>query len=330
MEENRNDNHEREEEKKVKEKKYVTRRMFFVCFAILLAAIVWTGKSVRDEIQWARNNCSNQLGMMESRIINIPNGIEYALEQADYPFREANIDLADVDIKGKEATISLTAMPKEYKEGMKVIFYLSCDEGERIAVEGTADEDRTYHAEKTIPFCDVVTATVVLQRDGVEYLQNIGSQAINNEVLLQFSGYWHSTVSAQITNSGVATMYGNAIVDIMVPGWMNRNGEYTKFKLSDVKAEIYLDGKLKKVLPVKELDGGDIISHSYECYLDEAEKITLKNRQKVEIIFKATDNYGAKYTYVLERGSFRKGEGYREEEPVSSADTRVDGRLTVE
>ena len=330
MEEDRNDNHEREEGKKVKEVKYVTRRTFFVCFAILLAVIVWTGKSVQDEIQWVSNNHSNQMTMLENEIEHIPSGIEYVLEQADYPFREVYISMTDVDIKAKEATVSLTAMPKEYKEGMKVIFYLSCDEGERIAVEGVADEDRTYHAEKVIPFCDVVTATAVLQRDGVEYLQNAGSQAINNEVLPEFNGYWNSTVSTQMSKPDTAKLYGNVIMDVMVPGWMNGNGEYMKFKLSDVKAEIYLNGKLKKALPVKELDGGDIISHSYECYLDEKDAITLKNGQEVEILFKATDNYGAKYTYVLERGSWSKQGGYMAEEPVSGADTRVGDRLTVE
>lgn len=329
MEEDRNDNHEREEGKKVKEVKYVTRRTFFVCFAVLLAAIIWTGNSVKDEIQWMSNNHSNQMTMLENEIEHIPSGIEYVLEQADYPFREVYINMTDVDIKAKEATVSLTAMPKEYKEGMKVIFYLSCDESERIAVEGVADEDRTYHAEKVIPFCDVVTATAVLQRDGVEYLQNAGSQAINNEVLPEFIGHWSSVVSTVIGKQGTATMCGDVLMDVIVPGWMRRDDEYTRFKLSDAKAELYADGKLKKTIPMIK-DSVDAIHFSYIGHLEEKDAITLKDGQEVEILFKATDNYGAKYTYVLERGSWSKQGGYMAEEPVSNADTRVGDRLTVE
>ena len=332
MEENRNDNHEREnhEEKKQKEVKYVTRRTFFICYAILLVVIIQTTNSVKEDIRWTESNYSGQLSMLENQISNIPNGITYAQEQADNPFRQTEITMTAVDMKEKKATLTLTAMPKEYQAGMQVTFYLSCDGGERIAVAGVADEDRTYHAEQEVPFCDVVTATVVLQRDGVEYLQDVGSCAIKPEILPQFNGYWNSTVRTVIGKPDKATMYGNAVVEIAVPGWMHASDAYRSFRLSDVKTELYVDGKLKKTLPVEDLSHGSALHFSYEAYLEEADEITLKKGQKVEILFKATDNQGAKYTYVLERGYFDRADGYVAEAPGMDAETGEENRLTIE
>ena len=50
-----------EQEKTTKEKKYVTRREFRICFILLLAALAFAVAAVEDRISQMQNHLSNQV-----------------------------------------------------------------------------------------------------------------------------------------------------------------------------------------------------------------------------------------------------------------------------
>ena len=152
---------ERQDEKQEKKKQYpVTRRDFYGCVIILLIAIFLQGIQTRALIRRGNtqleNSMANRISSVESRIENIPNSIETALLEADNPFRESSVEIAAADLKAKKVTLRMTAMPKEWKTGdTSLQFYLSCDGGEKIAVDAAAGADHSFTAEKEIPFCEV-------------------------------------------------------------------------------------------------------------------------------------------------------------------------------
>ena len=135
---------ERQDEKQEKKKQYpVTRRDFYGCVIILLIAIFLQGIQTRALIRRGNtqleNSMANRISSVESRIENIPNSIETALLEADNPFRESSVEIAAADLKAKKVTLRMTAMPKEWKTGdTSLQFYLSCDGGEKIAVDAAA------------------------------------------------------------------------------------------------------------------------------------------------------------------------------------------------
>ena len=135
---------ERQDETQEKKKQYpVTRRDFYGCVIILLIAIFLQGMQTRALIRRGNtqleNSIANRISSVESRIGNIPNSIETALLEADNPFRESSMEIAAADLKAKKVTLRMMAMPKEWKTGdTSLQFYLSCDGGEKIAIDATA------------------------------------------------------------------------------------------------------------------------------------------------------------------------------------------------
>ena len=103
------------EKKEEKEKKYVTRKEFRICFVILLVAIGFATFSINDSIRQSRNETSNAIYMMEERFNNridsIPRNIEQGIADANNPISEGYMEMVHVDYEAKTATLSLTIVP---------------------------------------------------------------------------------------------------------------------------------------------------------------------------------------------------------------------------
>ena len=148
---------ERQDEKQEKKKQYpVTRRDFYGCVIILLIAVFLQGMQtralIRREAQNMNNRCQNIESQMWNSISNIQDGIASSLAEADNPLQESSVEIAAADLKAKKVTLRMTAMPKEWKTGdTSLKFYLSCDGGEKIAVDATAGADHSFTAERKYP-----------------------------------------------------------------------------------------------------------------------------------------------------------------------------------
>ncbi|MBQ5709487.1 MAG: hypothetical protein IIV62_05950 [Anaerotignum sp.] len=95
-----------EEQKKEKEKKYVTRKEFRICFVILLAAIGFATFSINDSIRQSRNETSNAIYMMEERFNNridsIPRNIEQGIADANNLIGEGYVNMVMWIMKRKQ------------------------------------------------------------------------------------------------------------------------------------------------------------------------------------------------------------------------------------
>ena len=104
------------------------------------------------------------------------------------------MEIVAANLKEKKVTLRMTAMPKEWKTGdTSLQFYLSCDGGEKIAVDAAAGADHSFTAEKEIPFCEVAAVTAILQRGDMEYPSDLGETGVSAET---FTAHLHGQAAA--------------------------------------------------------------------------------------------------------------------------------------
>ncbi|WP_458406729.1 hypothetical protein [Anaerotignum sp.] len=301
-----------EEQKEEKEKKYVTRKEFRICFVVLLAAIAFATFSINDSIRQMQNHVSNQVYQAEDHIGNIinsiPRNIEQGIEDANNPIRESSMEIIDVDAKAKTATIRMTAAPKEYVEGMTMKFLVSCDGAEAMEVPAMAGSDRTFTAETEVPFCGVASATVHMRKGNTEMISRMPDVYIETAVLPVFNGRWSGSIGWQVSQDFV-TFDGEIFVDVMKPEWSMMKDKGASFKLKNEKLEVYVDGKLHKTLPAIAYSW-DEYAREYRTDVTGDNKIELEEFKEIEFIFKAEDSNGLKYSYLAEKGTWTQKDGY--------------------
>ena len=318
-----------EEQKEEKPKKYVSRKEFYICFVILLGALAFATFAMEDRMEQVQNHVSNQVYQMEERVnstINsIPRNIEQGIEDANNPIRESNMEIVDVDAKAKTARIRMTAAPKEYVDGMTMKFLVTCDDAEAMEVPAKAGSDRTFTAETEVPFCGVASATVHMRKGGTEYIQSVTGLNIENIVLPYFNGNWGGSVSWQASQDFV-TFDGDITVDVSTPEWLMNKDKGASFQLKDEKIEVYIDGKLKKTMPAIRVSNDEYF-REYLVSITGENRIQLKGGREIEFVFKAEDNNGLNYSYLVEKGNWHQGEGYENDAIWNMTDEE---RLTIE
>ena len=318
-----------EEQKEEKPKKYVSRKEFYICFVILLGALAFATFAMEDRMEQVQNHVSNQVYQMEERVnstINsIPRNIEQGIEDANNPIRESNMEIVDVDAKARTARIRMTAAPKEYVDGMTMKFLVTCDDAEAMEVPAKAGSDRTFTAETEVPFCGVASATVHMRKGGTEYIQSVTGLNIENIVLPYFNGNWGGSVSWQESQDFV-TFDGDITVDVSTPEWLMNKDKGASFQLKDEKIEVYIDGKLKKTMAAIRVSN-DKYFREYLVSLTGENRIQLKGGREIEFVFKAEDNNGLNYSYLVEKGNWHQGEGYENDAIWNMTDEE---RLTIE
>lgn len=321
---------ERQDEKQEKKKQYpVTRRDFYGCVIILLIAIFLQGMQTRALIRRGNtqleSSMANRISSVESRIGNIPNSIETALLEADNPFRESSVEIVAADLKAKKVTLRMTAMPKEWKRGdTSLKFYLSCDGGEKIAVEAAAGADHSFTAEKEIPFCETAAVTAILQRGDTEYPFALGETSVAGAVYPFFSGDFYSAFTW--TGGGSeASVSGNVEVEVEPSDWMMQKGK--DLTLKNPTVEIYVDGKRIQKHKMQ-AEAADTNFTHYTYTIEKA--FHVKSGQYMETYFKAEDENGLNYTYLVDRSHVTNGDVETAEPAVPAADSVQEGRLKVE
>ncbi len=204
-------------------------------------------------------------------------------------------------------------------------FMVSCDGGEKVEVPAAADSSRTYEAELTVPFCDVVSATVHMVKNGTENIRQMENVYINENVLPVFNGRWSGSIG-WMTGQDFVTFDGEVLVDVNTPQWLMLKDKGTSFKLKNQRLEVYVDGKLHKTYPAI-AHFQDEYNREYRTDFTGENKIKLEEFKKIEFVFKAEDSNGVKYSYLAEMGTWTNKDGYDSEAYWEMADT---DKLTIE
>lgn len=333
MEEKKLENsEERQDEKQEKKKQHpVTRRDFYGCVIILLIAIFLQGMQtralIRKEVQNMNNRYQNIESQMQNSISSIQSSIASSLEEADNPLQESSVEIVAANLKEKKVTLRMTAMPKEWKTGdTSLKFYLSCDGGEKIAIDATAGADHIFTAEREIPFCEVAAVSATLQRGDMEYPSDLGETGVSGAVYPYFSGDFFGSYS-WVAVGKEATVDGDITVEVQPSDWMMQ--EDKSLTLKNPTIEIYVDGKrIQKHKVTDGVEEDDPYLTRYTYTIEKAFKV--KDGQYIEVYFKAEDENGLKYTYLVDRSHVTNGDVQTEEMAVEAIDSVQEGRLKVE
>ncbi len=313
------------EKKKQAEDAFITRRTFYLCVFVLLAVIFLQGMWIRRSIQTAedrlRNQTANQIELLRQRVEDIPIGIEQALLESENPCRESSIEIIPVDGKQRTARLRTQAKLKEYEKGTAVYFLISCDGAEALEVPATVGKDRSFRAEVEIPFCGEAAVTVRVERNGIEYIQELDHVNVAGEVQPAFSGNWSGS-SSWSPRESFMTFAGELFVDISLPDWL---AEQESYDLKQEQMEVLIDGKQVKTFAAKQ-ETEDPNYRSYVVSVREADQIRLEKGKTLEFVFCAEDTNGLRYRYVVERGYLDATDGYISEEsgiPASGGDPKL-------
>ena len=122
-----------------------------------------------------------------------------------------------------------------------------------------------------------------------------------------------------------ATVGGDINVEVQPSDWMMQKGK--DLTLKNPTVEIYVDGKrVQKHKMQAEIDDTDFTRYTYT--IEKAFKV--KEGQYIEVYFKAEDENGLKYTYLVDRSHVTNGDVETAESAIEAADSVQEGRLKVE
>ncbi len=193
-----------------------------------------------------------------------------------------------------------------------------------IASSLAAGADHSFTAEKEIPFCEVAAVTAILQRGDMEYPSDLGETGVSGAVYPFFSGDFYSTFTW--TGGGSeASVSGNVEVEVQPSDWMMQKDKGLTLKNPTV--EIYVDGKRVQKHKMQ-AEVADTTFTRYTYTIEKAFKV--KEGQYIEVYFKAEDENGLKYTYLVDRSHVTNGDVETAEPAVPAADSVQEGRLKVE
>lgn len=169
--------------------------------ALLLAGVLLMGRMARmqeqlDQLQGRvagiNSDISGQISALTGQVRNI-------LEEQDQLLAQWEHQIFEVDLAGETVTFQLTATPKEYHQGMTLLFSAAGAEFETVAVPGEEGEGHSFSARLTCPLKDGIALSVGLT-DGETTLTQLLTQEWSLESDTQVSVHgrlnWSATGSA--------------------------------------------------------------------------------------------------------------------------------------
>lgn len=310
-----------EQEKKEQERKdsgrissKVKRWEFYVCYAMVIALIFVTNWRLRQEMELKMLLAEKDImSEVESGWEDINKEIEkipaQIAEERDCPFWNPKMEIVGLDRKAGTFRLAFQAMPKEYRDGMEGVFYVTCDnDDESLVLQGVIDENRMLRAETELPICGRVSATAIWKADGTEKTQVLDELDVAGEITPQFDGYSgssiqfnRSTADFQASDTNVHVVYSDSLCRI---GFLAGEGE----------TEIQVNEKAVAAIPMeKESYDGKEWNYRYE---GRSEAVRVEYGQRVSLVFKMKDSAGTEYSYLVEDGVMTE-EGITSTEYVS-------------
>lgn len=133
------------------------------------------------------NSLENQLGNLQYNVSNIQNTVSREIGSISSQVRDIleeqnsvtagkNYEVADMDLLNGTVTFTLTATPREYKEGMRAVFSAAGPDFEAVEVPGVLGAGQTFTAEITCPLTDDITLSVGFESEGTIVTQELGKE----------------------------------------------------------------------------------------------------------------------------------------------------------
>jgi len=205
-----------------------------------------------------------------------------------------NINILEKETKDVELTISV--VPKEYIEGMEVVFYADCSDGTKLSVKGKETEAMKFVGKVEVPFSKLVNITVTMKKDDVTQIQQILSDTVQGRFVLDIDGDWTGSYGH---HGRTLQTDGEVALDLKSIYEQNLRA------MKKLELVIFVDEKEWKRFPMKiEKDGEDRYTISY--YTELKENIPLEVDEDWKMIIEGEDRYGIHYRKVVMQTYFKE------------------------
>lgn len=267
---------------------------------------------IQQQMDQLQQIVSSQISSVGGQIGSITYNIDESMKKAqsivaDYGYQ---VQSEKIDRKNRTVPINLTVRPKEDKVGLMATFIIETEDGKTITVPGEKGEANTYVAAAIVPMVNYLKLSVTFD-DGTtqksEKLEDVYQPFDSMIMKVESIGSW-----SEISLSNEKIRYSGTVDTTITQSADGRN--------YPVKANIQVlkNGKLKKTIPIEiesapesssqapqeavamaEMTGGT--SATYFTQFNES--FTLKDNDVLVIRVIVEDNYGFRYTQIIDSES---------------------------
>lgn len=233
-----------------------TRRRGRLYGAILAAAALLVGawlfgrvQRLEDQLSTLYNNVDGirdtVSGQMGSLAGQIRAQVREALEEQDQVTAQKGYDVAGMDLKAGTVTFALSAIPREYREGMTAAFTAAGADFEAVEVPGELGAGQSFSARLTCPLADDISLTVAFTEDGVTVSKELGRERLllaNAELSLWGNLNW--TASNRGQEKGMVLTRLSANVEPVATGWYHDGTDWRELTLAEAELRLWKNGQV--------------------------------------------------------------------------------------
>jgi len=260
------------EVKKGEEPRNNRKRNFLIVLFVLF--IWWCVSTIDERFDNLEERITN--ASMNSAYINnedIVSEVRSVLKEQASVLASTDWNMRMLDKKIKKVELTMSAVPKEYIEGMEVIFYADCSDGTKVSVKGKQIEDMKFTGKVEIPLCESVNMRVSLKKGDVNQIQEIGSDSVRERFVLNLNGDWTGQCGYR---GGVVNMDGRVSVELN--GYEDRY-EQRSNTMKKLDVVLYVANKEWKRLPV-EMEQNEALFNDVSYYREVKETIPLEAKEE--------------------------------------------------
>lgn len=165
-------------------------------YAAAALAVIVAGAALMSRI----HNLENQIGGLHYNISNIDNTVSRQISSLTGQVRDIleeqnsvtagkGYTIREMDLRAGTVTFSLTATPREYREGMEAVFSAAGADFEAVEIPGTLGAGQTFTAELACPLADDITLSVGFVTEESTVSQQLGREGyLLSGTKLSFTG----------------------------------------------------------------------------------------------------------------------------------------------
>lgn len=289
-----------------------------VSLIVVLFLVFWFKgqlENLNGRMSSLQNNVNNISNNVSYEINSMTNQIQTILEQEASLLADYSYEVASVDIANETLLLDVQVTPKQYTEGMEMIFTAESAEGETVTASGSLTPGHTFLAKGfEVPLSNEIKLSVTFGIDGnwqTQALETLQGWKRNSQLNLDLERGGQSYLSVATSNQGLWTVK-----------W-TLNGYFTTFMEAGLKpetAELHLskNGSVLESIPLNLIDKGDTVYFEVNDY-EKNTAVTFGDVLEYGISY--TDNFGRELFYSIECVEFQKSKsGHLQEVFVALAD----------
>ena len=217
---------------------------------LVAVAVVAAGWALMSRI----HSLENQVGSLHYNISNIDNTVSRQISSLTGQVRDIleeqnsvtagkGYEILEMNLERGTVTFSLTATPREYREGMRAVFSAVGAEFEPVEIPGELGAGQSFRAELVCPLANDITLSVGFTADGVTVNQELGREGylLGNTELL-FNGNLSWSVGYRDEKSVVERM--DAYLDSVGPGQYKTTEGWQDLGLKKGCLRLWVNGEL--------------------------------------------------------------------------------------